>query len=86
MRIIVANSRVLITISLIVGWIYFAAWSISFYPQLITNFKRKSVVGLNFDFMALNLIGHTLYAIFNVALYWVPYIEVSLLCGVCFVL
>ncbi|CAO1433342.1 unnamed protein product [Diamesa serratosioi] len=75
MRVIVANSRALITISLIVGWIYFAAWSISFYPQLITNFKRKSVVGLNFDFMALNLIGHTLYAIFNVSLYWVPYIE-----------
>ncbi|CAO1432063.1 unnamed protein product [Diamesa tonsa] len=74
-RVIVANSRALITISLIVGWVYFAAWSVSFYPQLITNFKRKSVVGLNFDFMALNLIGHTLYAIFNVGLYWVPYIE-----------
>ncbi len=28
-------------ISYIVGWIYFAAWSISFYPQIIQNFQRK---------------------------------------------
>lgn len=24
-----------------VGWIYFAAWSLSFYGQLILNFKLK---------------------------------------------
>lgn len=74
-RIIVANSSALILISIIVGWVYFAAWSISFYPQIWYNFKRKSVVGLNFDFLALNLLGHTLYAIFNSSLYWITYIE-----------
>lgn len=74
-RIVVANSSSLILISIIVGWVYFAAWSISFYPQIWYNFKRKSVVGLNFDFMALNLLGHTLYAIFNSSLYWITYIE-----------
>lgn len=74
-RIVVANSSSLILISIIVGWVYFAAWSISFYPQIWYNFKRKSVVGLNFDFLALNLLGHTLYAMFNSSLYWITYIE-----------
>lgn len=74
-RIIVANSSAIILISIIVGWVYFVAWSVSFYPQIWINFKRKSVVGLNFDFLALNLLGHTLYALFNSSLYWIPYIE-----------
>lgn len=74
-RIVVANSSALILISLIVGWVYFVAWSVSFYPQIWYNFKRKSVVGLNFDFLALNLLGHTLYAVFNSSLYWITYIE-----------
>jgi cystinosin len=25
----------------ITGWIYFFAWSISFYPQIILNYQRK---------------------------------------------
>ena len=75
LRVIVAHSSEIILISIIVGWVYFAAWSISFYPQIWYNFKRKSVIGLNFDFLALNLLGHTLYAIFNCSLYWIKYIE-----------
>jgi hypothetical protein len=27
--------------SVIVGWTYFAAWSISFYPQIYINYTRK---------------------------------------------
>ena len=56
-------------ISGIVGWTYFAAWSISFYPQLYTNWKRKSVVGLSLDFQLLNLIGFAFYSIFNIAFF-----------------
>lgn len=70
-----AVSRSIIYISATIGWVYFAAWSISFYPQIIVNFKRKSVVGLSFDFLALNQVGHTLYAIFNIGLYWIPSIQ-----------
>lgn len=33
------------------------------------------MVGLSFDFLALNLLGHTLYAIFNCSLYWNDHIE-----------
>ncbi|UJR27436.1 hypothetical protein I4U23_008725 [Adineta vaga] len=53
----------------IVGWIYFIAWSISFYPQIILNFQRRSVIGLNFDFLALNILGHSCYSVFNVYMY-----------------
>ncbi|XP_059219069.1 cystinosin homolog isoform X1 [Stomoxys calcitrans] len=75
LRITVANSEAIIYTSLIFGWIYFVAWSVSFYPQIWTNFKRKSVVGLNFDFVFLNIVGFTLYSIFNCGLYWVPGIQ-----------
>jgi len=54
----------------VVGWIYFIAWSISFYPQCYVNFRRKSVIGLNFDFIALNLTGFTCYAIYNLCLFY----------------
>lgn len=74
-RITVAVSNIIASISNVVGWIYFAAWSISFYPQIYTNFKRKSVVGLNFDFVALNIVGFVMYTIFNAGLYWIPEIE-----------
>lgn len=52
----------------VVGWIYFVAWSLSFYFQVILNYQRKSVVGLDFDFVALNLLGFTCYTIFNFTL------------------
>jgi uncharacterized protein with PQ loop repeat len=65
----IALSNVLNIFIQIVGWIYFAAWSISFYPQIILNFQRRSVVGLNFDFLALNILGHSCYSVFNLYLY-----------------
>lgn len=74
-RIIIANSRLIIYVSATVGWIYFVAWSISFYPQMFINYNRKSVVGLSFDFLAMNFMGHTLYAIFNTCLYFVPFFQ-----------
>jgi cystinosin len=53
-------------LSIVFGWIYFVAWSISFYGQLIENFRRKSVKGLNFDFEIYNLVGFTGYTIYTV--------------------
>ncbi|XP_061351857.1 cystinosin homolog [Gastrolobium bilobum] len=52
------------------GWFAFLSWSISFYPQVILNFRRKSVVGLNFDFVLLNLTKHSSYLIYNASLYF----------------
>lgn len=37
----VLKSKTLDWIVDIVGWAYFFAWSISFYPQIFLNFKRK---------------------------------------------
>eukprot|EP00736_Rhodelphis_marinus_P004121 Rmarinus@m.30235 len=56
--------------SLIVGWIYTITWSVSAYPQIITNWQRKSVVGFSLDFMAFNFTGHQFYCFRNVAIYF----------------
>ncbi|KAM4548178.1 cystinosin isoform 4-T5 [Odontesthes bonariensis] len=74
-RYMVIHSSILSVISQVIGWIYFLAWSVSFYPQACENWKRKSVVGLNFDFLALNLTGFIAYSVFNIGLFWVPYIK-----------
>ncbi|XP_056122513.1 cystinosin [Rhinichthys klamathensis goyatoka] len=74
-RFLIVRSNVLFIINQIIGWIYFLAWSVSFYPQAFENWKRRSVVGLNFDFLALNLTGFIAYSVFNVGLFWVTYIQ-----------
>ncbi|XP_014828911.1 PREDICTED: cystinosin [Poecilia mexicana] len=74
-RFIVIHSSVLSVVAQVIGWIYFVAWSVSFYPQAWENWRRKSVVGLNFDFLALNLTGFIAYSVFNIGLFWIPYIK-----------
>ncbi|KAJ4957548.1 hypothetical protein NE237_024659 [Protea cynaroides] len=54
----------------IFGWIAFISWSISFYPQVILNYRRKSVVGLSFNFLVLNLTKHSSYLIYNASLFF----------------
>mmetsp|Transcript_1191 Transcript_1191/g.2871 ORF Transcript_1191/g.2871 Transcript_1191/m.2871 type:complete len:332 (-) Transcript_1191:49-1044(-) len=60
-----------------IGWLYFLAWSISFYPQLILNYQRKSTEGLSYDFIWLNLLGFVAYSVFNVAFYASPRVRES---------
>eukprot|EP01116_Phalansterium_solitarium_P010633 TRINITY_DN2564_c0_g1_i2.p1 TRINITY_DN2564_c0_g1~~TRINITY_DN2564_c0_g1_i2.p1 ORF type:complete len:267 (-),score=69.47 TRINITY_DN2564_c0_g1_i2:482-1282(-) len=62
-------------ISAVIGWVYFAAWTISFWPQIISNYRRKSVVGLSFDYVFLNIIGFTCYSAYNLSLFWNPTIQ-----------
>uniref|UniRef100_A0A8C2SAS4 Cystinosin, lysosomal cystine transporter n=1 Tax=Capra hircus TaxID=9925 RepID=A0A8C2SAS4_CAPHI len=76
-RFLVIHSNIVSIINQVIGWIYFVAWSVSFYPQVITNWRRKSVVGLSFDFVALNLMGFMAYSVFNIGLFWVPSIKVQ---------
>ncbi|XP_046909717.2 cystinosin [Dermatophagoides farinae] len=71
----VGVSDTILVISAIIGWIYFVAWSISFYPQIWDNFKRKSVVGLNFDFIGLNITGFISYTMFNFSLYAITSVQ-----------
>jgi hypothetical protein len=44
------------TLSALLGWAYFSAWSLSFYPQVWYNYQRQSVVGLSFDYQLLNIL------------------------------
>lgn len=51
------------------GYTYFLMWSVSFYPQVVTNFKRRTTSGLSPDFCLLNVIGFACYSIYNLSLY-----------------
>uniref|UniRef100_A0A1D1XRV4 Cystinosin n=1 Tax=Anthurium amnicola TaxID=1678845 RepID=A0A1D1XRV4_9ARAE len=58
-----------VILSKTIGWLYFAAWSISFYPQVVLNWRRKRVQGLSIDFLWYNVYGFACYTIFNLAFY-----------------
>jgi cystinosin len=67
----VVRATALTVLGDIIGWVYFIAWSLSFYPQIIENYSKKSVKGMNFDFCAINLIGYWSYSFFNIGLFFV---------------
>ncbi|MCO5553275.1 hypothetical protein L7F22_006796 [Adiantum nelumboides] len=69
------NSFSLQVLYQVFGWCAFATWSCSFYPQVILNCQRKSVVGLNFDFVVLNLTKHSSYLIYNACMYFIPIVQ-----------
>jgi cystinosin len=58
------RSSSLETFSIVIGWIYFIAWSVSFYPQILLNYRRKSVDGMSFEYFAYNLTGYLCYLTF----------------------
>ncbi|CAO3664759.1 unnamed protein product [Rhizopus stolonifer] len=64
------NKDALSIFSSFIGWGYFLAWSCSFYPQAILNWKRKSVQGLSIDFLCYNVLGFFCYSIFNLSFYF----------------
>lgn len=74
-QVTVQQSHLLAVLGAICGWLYFTAWSASFYPQIYENWKRKSVIGFNFDYVTLNQLGYVCYSMFNVCLYYVPSIQ-----------
>lgn len=41
------------------------SWSVSFYPQVLLNFRRKTSVGLSFDFLLYNVLAFSCYAAFT---------------------
>lgn len=69
LRLDIIHSSVGNTFISIIGWIYFIAWSVSFYPQVILNFQTKDVSGLSLDFIVLNFLGFFCYSVFNICLY-----------------
>jgi len=57
-------------VSSIIGYTYFLCWSISFYPQVVMNFSRKSTIGLSSDFSVLNVVGFGCYAIYTCSFFF----------------
>ncbi|KIH54598.1 Lysosomal Cystine Transporter [Ancylostoma duodenale] len=70
LEVTVLKSSLVAALVMVVGWAYFTAWSTSFYPQMLLNFKRKSVIGLNFDFLVFNIVGFLAYSAYNVFMYF----------------
>jgi cystinosin len=62
-------------LSYIFGWIYTLSWSLSFYPQPILNFKRKSTSGTTIDFPVINVFGFAAYFSSNAAFLYSPVIR-----------
>ena len=54
-------------ISETIGWMYFIAWSMSFYPQSWKNYRNKNVGGFSLEFALLNPSGFFFYAVYSVA-------------------
>ena len=53
-------------LSAVIGWVYFFAWSFSFYPQSILNWKKKSVAGFSLEFALLNVSGFFFYSLYSI--------------------
>ena len=74
-KVIVVHSLKVRLVNIIIGWIYFVAWSISWYPMVFENFKRKSVIGLNFDFLCYNISGYIVYSIYCSTMFWIKSVQ-----------
>ncbi|KAF9520392.1 hypothetical protein BS47DRAFT_1323917 [Hydnum rufescens UP504] len=63
-------------LSAILGWTYFFAWSTSFYFKcVLLNYQRKFVGGLSIDYVNLNFLGHTSYAVYALFFFYNPAIQ-----------
>ena len=50
------------------------AWTISFYPQSILNWQRKSVAGFSLEFAILNVFGFFFYSLYSVGGFIYPHL------------
>jgi cystinosin len=57
------------------GWVYTICWSLSFYPQPLLNFRRRSTTGTTIDFPAINVLGFIGYFISTAAFLYSPRIR-----------
>ncbi|KAK4312830.1 hypothetical protein Pmani_015776 [Petrolisthes manimaculis] len=71
---VMKNEAITITAD-VLGWLYTIAWDISFLPQIVHNWRRKSVIGLSFDYITFCGIGFSCYFLFNMGLLWIPSIQ-----------
>ncbi|KAI9798339.1 MAG: hypothetical protein M1835_000002 [Candelina submexicana] len=70
-----SGERLANVVSRLLGWIYVACWSASFYPQPIYNFRRRSTYGLAIDFPVINILGFVTLTISNAVFLYSPLIR-----------
>jgi cystinosin len=58
-----------VTLAVILGWVSFVSWSVSFYPQTVLMWRTRRSKGLSWDFMAYNLTGFVFYSIYTIVKY-----------------
>jgi cystinosin len=58
------------SLSSVIGYTYFMCWSVSYYPQIVTNFQTKSVSGLSTDASVIAVLIDICYLIYTAAFYW----------------
>ncbi|KAJ5036370.1 hypothetical protein NUH16_004244 [Penicillium rubens] len=63
------------SISQILGWCYFVLWSLSFYPQVPQNHRRRSTDGFSIDFALLNVLGLSAYTVFSACFLFSPVVH-----------
>ncbi|ODA81729.1 hypothetical protein RJ55_00232 [Drechmeria coniospora] len=66
---------ILFALSALFGWIYTFCWSLSFYPQPLLNWHRRSTSGTTVDFPLVNVLGFAAYLASNLAFYYSPVVR-----------
>lgn len=59
------------------GWVYFFAWSATFWPQVLLILRRRTTAGLSTDFVTINIVGFISYAIFTFSSFTIPAVAPS---------
>lgn len=57
-------------VSSVIGYVYFVCWSLSFYPQIITNHERQSIEGLSTDAAVMAVVNYICYTCYNAFFFW----------------
>ncbi|EME49607.1 hypothetical protein DOTSEDRAFT_68408 [Dothistroma septosporum NZE10] len=68
-------SQIAIVASWLLGWLYFLAWTTSFFPQAILNHRRNTTEGLMPDFPLLNVFGFGCYTFSTAVFLFSPLIR-----------
>jgi uncharacterized protein with PQ loop repeat len=63
------------TFSSVLGWTYFFMWAISFWPQVITNCKSNSTIGLAPDKLCYDIIGFGCLTLYESFMFFVPVVR-----------
>lgn len=63
------------TLSSLLGVLYTLSWSLSFYPQVLLNIRRRSTTGTTPSFPILNILGFFCYTVSILAFLYSPLIQ-----------